>query len=72
MAVERVVDPTGCGDAYRAGLLYGRSIGLSFEVAGRIGSVMGALAVGVEGSQTVQVDLEGVRERYAAAFGHAF
>ena len=69
---ERVVDPTGCGDAYRAGLLYGRLAGLPFEVAGRIGSVMGALAVEVEGTQAVQVDLEGVRRRYAAVFGASF
>ena len=69
---ERVVDPTGCGDAYRAGLLYGLSRDLPFEVAGRIGSVMGALTVEQDGPQSVRTDLEQVRERYRREFGVSF
>jgi len=69
---DRVVDPTGCGDAYRAGLLFGLSRDLPFEVAGRIGSVMGALTVEQDGPQSVQVDLEQVRERYRREFGTPF
>src|SRR5690606_809516 len=38
---ERVVDPTGCGDAFRAGLLVGLERGLPLETAARLGSVMG-------------------------------
>ena len=69
---KQVVDPTGCGDAYRAGLLYGLTRGLPFEVAGRLGSVMGALNIEQRGPQTVQVGIDAVRERYAEAYGESF
>jgi adenosine kinase len=67
-----VVDPTGCGDAYRAGFLFGIAAGRSLEVAGRMGSVYGSCQVEVEGTQSLQLDLARFRERYAAAFGEAF
>lgn len=69
---EQVVDPTGCGDAYRAGLLYGLTRGWSYEIAGRIGSVMGALNIEQSGPQTLRVGVDAVRERYAKAYGDAF
>ncbi len=69
---ERIADPTGCGDAYRAGLLLGRSRGLPWETAGRMGSVMGALQVAVEGPQTLAVDAEALRGQYERAFGASF
>ncbi|MCH2171629.1 carbohydrate kinase family protein [Myxococcota bacterium] len=69
---ERVVDPTGCGDAYRAGMMHARLQGLSWEVAGRIGSVMGALQVAVEGPQTLVTDTDALREHYSRAFGEGF
>jgi adenosine kinase len=72
VAAERVVDPTGCGDAYRAGLLLARARGLPWEVAGRIGSVLGAAQVAVEGPQALGLDLEAVRARYRDAFGTGF
>ena len=68
---ERVVDPTGCGDAFRAGLLVGLSRGLPLETAARLGSVMGTLAVEQRGTQSVQADLAAIRARYEAAFGPA-
>ncbi|UCE87326.1 MAG: carbohydrate kinase family protein [Deltaproteobacteria bacterium] len=67
-----VVDPTGCGDAYRAGLLAGLSRGLTFETAGRMGSLLGSLKIGHRGAQGLQLDLEGFRARYAREFGAAF
>ncbi len=69
---EQVVDPTGCGDAYRAGLLYGLVRELPFEVAGRIGSVMGALNIEQSGPQTLRVGVDAVRERYEKAYGDVF
>ncbi len=69
---KEVIDPTGCGDAYRAGLLYALTRGWSFEVAGRIGSVMGALNIEQRGPQTLRVGIEDVRARYAEAFGDPF
>jgi adenosine kinase len=68
---ERVVDPTGCGDAFRAGLLVGLSRGLPLETAARLGSVMGTLTVEQRGTQSVQADLAAIRARYEAAFGPA-
>jgi len=68
----KVVDPTGCGDAYRAGLMAGRARGLSFEVAGRMGSLLGSYQVEVEGTQNLVLDLEQFRARYAREFGIGF
>ena len=53
---ESVVDPTGCGDAFRAGLLYGRSCGLDLVDACRVGSLLGSLKVAVSGPQGLELD----------------
>jgi adenosine kinase len=66
---ERVVDPTGCGDAYRAGLLFGMEHGLALEQAARIGSVMGCLAVEERGTQSVRASRGEIAARYEKAFG---
>src|SRR5262249_27761402 len=47
---EAVVDPTGCGDAYRAGLLYGIASGFDWGKAGRLASLMGAIKVASRGA----------------------
>jgi adenosine kinase len=64
-----VVDPTGCGDAYRAGLLHGRARGLDWEVSGRIGSLMGAWQVQIEGTQNLKLGRDELRARYRSEFG---
>jgi adenosine kinase len=69
---QQVVDPTGCGDAYRAGFLCGLSRGLPFEVAGRMGSVLGARQVEVLGTQVLDVGVDELRSLYASAFGKPF
>lgn len=69
---EKVVDPTGCGDAYRAGLLHGIARGLPFETAGRIGSLLGALTVAVQGPQGLLMEPDEIRARYAREFGQSF
>ncbi len=69
---ERVVDPTGCGDAYRAGLLYGRARGLSWEVSGRLGSLIGACQVAVPGPQGLALGMPELRRRYEREFGASF
>ena len=48
---EAVLDPTGCGDAYRAGLLHGIQRGWDWETSGRLGSLMGALKIASRGGQ---------------------
>lgn len=48
---EDVVDPTGCGDAYRAGLLYGIVRGWDWKTCGRLASVMGSIKIASRGGQ---------------------
>ncbi len=64
-----IVDPTGCGDAYRAGLLYGIAHGLGWETAGRLGSVMGAMKIEHNGAQRHHATRSAIAERFEAAFG---
>ncbi|MGE4650499.1 MAG: PfkB family carbohydrate kinase, partial [Myxococcota bacterium] len=65
-------DPTGCGDAYRAGFLCGLAAGQPLDVAGRMGSLMGARQVAVRGTQVQRIDLDGFRNAYAEVYGAAF
>lgn len=69
---KQVIDPTGCGDAYRAGFLFAIASGKPLDVAGRIGSLLGSWQVEVEGAQALGYDLAAVRARYAEAFGGGF
>jgi len=68
----QVVDPTACGDAYRAGLLFGRARGHDWDVAGRMGSLLGSLQVGIAGAQNLTLDLETFRTHYTREFGTGF
>jgi adenosine kinase len=69
-AVAREVrDPTGCGDAYRAGLLHGLMRGLDWETTGRIASLMGAIKIESHGTQNHRFAPQEFRDRYVAAFG---
>ena len=72
VAVERVVDPTGCGDAFRAGVLFGRARGLPWEVAGRIGSLLGSYQVEVEGTQSLRLAMDEFRSRFRREFDADF
>ena len=65
---ERVVDPTGCGDAYRAGLLWAVDRGLPLEQGARLGSLMGSLKVAHAGPQSIEVDLPELCKRFERAF----
>ncbi len=66
---DALVDPTGCGDAYRAGLLYGIDKGWDFVKAGRLAAVMGAIKIAHRGGQNHHPDRQEIAERYARAFG---
>lgn len=65
-----VVDPTGCGDAYRAGLLYGIANGMDWETTGRLASVMGSLKIETSGGQNHVLERASIADRYAEAFRH--
>jgi adenosine kinase len=69
---EKVVDPTGCGDSYRAGLLYAIANELPLEVGARLGNLMGALKVARQGPQSIDLDLAEIKERYESEFGESF
>lgn len=68
--VAQVVDPTGCGDAYRAGLLHGLMRGLDWDTAGRVASLMGAIKIATAGTQQHQFAFDDFKERFHAAFGY--
>ena len=68
---ERLVDPTGCGDAYRAGLLYGIAQGWDWPVCGRLGAVMGAVKIAHRGAQNHLVEPRDIEARYQRAFGYS-
>ncbi len=67
-----LADPTGCGDAYRAGLLYGLMYQLDWETTGRIAALCGAIKIEHHGTQNHHYTLEQFKARYEAAFGSSF
>lgn len=69
--VARVVDPTGCGDAYRAGLLYGLARGLDWPITGRVAALLAAVKIEHYGTQEHRCEPEEFRQRFRAAFGSA-
>jgi adenosine kinase len=66
---EALLDPTGCGDAYRAGLLYGLMNEYSWEETGRIASLLGAIKIEHHGTQNHTFNMEEFKTRYHENFG---
>jgi adenosine kinase len=66
---EAVVDPTGCGDAYRAGLIHGLLHGLDWETTGRVASLMGAIKIESRGPQNHSFTQAEFDRRYRDNFG---
>jgi adenosine kinase len=66
---ESVEDPTGCGDAYRAGLLYGLLNDLDWDTTGRIASLMGAIKIERHGTQNHSFTRDEFEQRFKASFG---
>jgi len=64
-----VTDPTGCGDAYRAGLIYGIQNGLDWETTGCVASLMGAIKIAHAGTQHHHFAHDEFEERFFSAFG---
>ena len=64
-----VVDPTGCGDAYRAGLIHGLLRGLDWETTGRIASLMGSMKIESRGPQNHAFTRAEFEDRYRDNFG---
>jgi adenosine kinase len=68
---DKVVDPTGCGDAYRAGLLYGLAHGWDWTNTGKLASVMGAIKISHRGAQNHTTSRDEIDARFKRAFGHS-
>ena len=64
-----ITDPTGCGDAYRAGLLYGLMNELGWDTTGRIASLCGTIKIESAGTQNHSFTRDSFAARYAEAFG---
>jgi len=64
-----VLDPTGCGDAYRAGLLYGITQGFDWPAIGRLASLMGSIKIACRGGQNHVATRDEIGARYREAFG---
>lgn len=69
---EKTVDPTGCGDAFRAGLMYGITNGMDMMTSGRLGSLMGALKIAHQGGQNHAFARDEIEDRFREAFGYRF
>jgi len=67
----QVVDPTGCGDAYRAGLLYGIANDFDWPSAGRLASLLGSIKIAQRGAQNHQFTRDEISLRFREAFGRA-
>ena len=66
-----LVDPTGCGDAYRAGLLHGIQQGWDWETTGRLASLMGSLKIASRGGQNHKYTRAELKAQFQQHFGYA-
>ena len=70
--VDQVVDPTGCGDAFRAGMLYGLTNDMDWMTIGRLSSLMGAIKIASQGGQNHVLTREDIEARFEKEFGYRF
>ena len=68
----QLVDPTGCGDAFRGGLLFGLENGMDWETTGRLASLMGSIKIAHQGPQNHQLSLDQIKDQFKTAFGFGF
>jgi adenosine kinase len=68
---RQIVDPTGCGDAYRAGLLFGITEGMSWEDTGRLASLIGSIKIADRGTQNHEFTPASLARDFEAAFDYA-
>ena len=69
--ISRAVDPTGCGDAYRAGIMHGLNTGRDLKTCGQMGSLCGAIKIEQSGTQSHAFTAESFAVRYQEAFGES-
>lgn len=68
----QVADPTGCGDAFRAGMLYGLTHGFDWETTGRIASLLGSIKIAHQGPQNHSFTPSSFKAQFKAAFGFEY
>jgi adenosine kinase len=64
-------DPTGCGDAYRAGLLYGLMNDMNWKTTGQLAGLLGAIKIAHLGTQNHQFDLDKIERLYQQSYGES-
>lgn len=69
---EKIADPTGCGDAFRAGMLYGLTNGFDWATTGRLASLMGSIKIASQGPQNHAPSKAEIEEQFNKAFGYRF
>jgi len=72
VCVDQVFDPTGCGDAFRAGMLYGLTNDMDWMTIGRLSSLMGSITIASQGGQNHTPTLAEIQERFRKEFGYSF
>jgi adenosine kinase len=70
--VDQVIDPTGCGDAFRAGMLFGLTRGMDWMTIGRLASLMGAIKIASQGGQNHAPTLAAIEDHFHKEFGYRF
>ena len=68
---EQLLDPTGCGDAYRGGLLYGIAHQMDWQMTGRLAALMGAMKIATRGAQNYALAKDEIEVRFKRTFGVA-
>jgi adenosine kinase len=71
VTARRIADPTGCGDAYRAGLLFGLQRGLDWASTGRVAALLASIKIEHHGTQQHRVEAAEFHERFRSSFGYA-
>jgi len=69
---DAIADPTGCGDAFRAGMLFGLTKGMDWATIGRLSSLMGSIKIASQGPQNHAPSLSEIDDRFHRAFGYRF
>lgn len=69
---DTIVDPTGCGDAFRAGMLFGLTAGMDWTTIGNLSNLIGSIKISSQGSQNHVFTLAEIDNRFYKIFGYHF
>ena len=70
--VSKAIDPTGCGDAFRGGLLFGLEQGFDWETTGRLASLMGSIKIASQGPQNHEPSQAEIQAQFKQAFTYSY